>query len=331
MEDYQEAKVLEIGVNLPHFLFTKRNSYFKLGRLGRRKYHQKLNIFQQIAGQVLAEDLYDENKKIILKKNTILSKENLQVLRKNFENKKLVSIPIPHSTNGLYFVKIKSPRDAEKIATVIGSEENSLEEKSYFDLADLICAVANHLNLYHGLNKIEEEEDKDKLENQIVRRVGDLVYNIFDNKLGGFLQDIDKKYLSSISQINHKKKVDLLKIPNLKDFENLIKQFFNTSALVQLQNQNNPLAEISYAQKVSVLGLGGFNSSNTTLAARNVNSSYCGRYDLVETPEGQRVGLVHNLTINSEVNNDGQVMASYYVVHNGIITPQLVYLTSEEE
>jgi len=194
-------------------------------------------------------------------------------------------------------------------------------------LADLVCAVSYYINLHHGLGNIEKEEDKDKLENQIVRRVGDLVYNIFDNKLGGFLQDIDNKYLAYISQL---KKVDLLKIPNLKDFDNLIKHFFNTSALVQLQNQNNPLSEISYTRKLSVLGLGGFSSANTTMAARNINSSYYGRYDLVETPEGQRVGLIHNLTIGAEINDYGQVVVPYYPVRNGEIIPELVYLNTEE-
>ena len=110
-----------------------------------------------------------------------------------------------------------------------------------------------------------------------------------------------------------------------------MRHYFNTSALVQLQNQNNPLAEISYTQKLSVLGLGGFSSSNTTFTARNINSSHYGRYDLVETPEGQRVGLIHNLTIYAKINDYGQIVIPYYPVKNGIISSQKVYLTSEEE
>lgn len=329
---YQKIKPLEVGISLPQFLFTKENSYFKIGKLGRKKYNQKITILSQVVGQTLTENLYDKNKKLILKKNDVLDGENFQKLKKYLNEKKMNSFTIPHSNSELYLIKIKSPRNPEKIIPVIGlGEEEPAEEKNNFDLADLICIVANHINLYHDLGKgknIEKEEDKDKLENQVVRRVGDLVYNMFDNKLGGFLQDIDNRYLSAISQL---KKVDLLKIPNLKDFDNLIRHFFNTSALVQLQNQNNPLAEISYARKLSVLGLGGFSSSNTTLAARNINSSYCGRYDLVETPEGQRVGLVHNLTINSEINEEGQVTTVYYRVQQGVITTELVYLTSEEE
>jgi DNA-directed RNA polymerase subunit beta len=336
LEDYQKVESLETGDSLPQFLFTKKNSYFDIGKLGRRKFSQKTDIFQYLHGQILAEDLRDKSGKLILKKNTILEGEKFQILQQNFKNKKLGSFTIPHSKHKLYIVKIQSPKNKKTSLSLINKEEISLEESTYFDLADLICAVSSHINLYYGLGKIEKEEEKDKLENQIVRRVGDLVHNIFDNKLGSFLQDIDNQYLSNISQL---KKADLTKIPgltkspktNLNDFDKSINLFFNRSTLVQLQNQNNPLARVSYSKKLSVLGRGGFKSTNTTLEARNINSSYCGRYDLVETPEGQRVGLVHNLTISAEINNEGQIATSYYLVEQGTITNKLVYLTSEEE
>src|SRR6185369_8936876 len=226
-------------------------------------------------------------------------------------------------TNDLYVIKVKSPKNKEKTILVVGIGENLPEEKTYFDLADLICAVTGYINLHHGLGNTEKREDEDKLENQIIRRIGDLVYNIFDNKLGGFLQDIDNKYLSNyLSQL---KKVDLAKIPNLKDFDNLIKHFFNTSALVRLQNQNNPLAVISDSLVSSVMGLGGRNSVNATLAARNVDSSFRGRYDPVETPEGRNTGLVRRITIEAGINDDGQITSPYFPVRNGVLVPSLVY------
>ncbi|CAJ0926629.1 21602_t:CDS:10 [Entrophospora sp. SA101] len=311
ISNYSSAKSLEAGVNLPKFLFTKKNSYFDF-----------------VIGQVLAENVCDVKSQVVLSKNTILTEKNLQVLRRALAQKKISTISLPGSNNELYCLKINSPHNKEEVITIVGIVEEISEEKTYFDLSDLVCSIAFYLNLPHGLGKTEREEDKDKLENQVIRRVGDLIYNIFNNKLGGFLQDINSKYLANISQL---KKADLTKIPNLKDFDNLLKDFFNTSALVQLQNQNNPLSEISYARKLSVLGLGGFSSANTTLAARNINSSYYGRYDLVETPEGQRVGLIHNLAMGTEINDYGQAITPYYSVEKGIISSQLVYLASEEE
>src|SRR6185369_10115271 len=117
--DYQEAQELEIGTgstSLPRFLFTsnKGNSYFNLGRLGRRKYNQKIDLIQQLKGQTLAEDLCDSQGKLILKKNTVLSEKNLQTLQNALQKKKISSIVIPHSTNDLYVIKIKSPINKEK-------------------------------------------------------------------------------------------------------------------------------------------------------------------------------------------------------------------------
>ncbi|CAG8539999.1 8773_t:CDS:2 [Paraglomus brasilianum] len=334
IENYHETKALEIGVgrtSLPQFLFTsnKGNSYFNIGRLGRKKYNQKIDLIQQLEGQTLAEDLLDNNGKVILKKNAILEEKNLQILQNALQKKKINGVAIPHSTNDLYIVKIKSPQNKEKIIPVVGIGEKLPAEKTYFDLADLICAVAGYINLRHGLGNTEKKEDEDKLENQVIRRVGDLVYNIFDNKLGGFLQDIDSKYLTNyLSQL---KKIDFSKIPNLKDFDNLIKHFFNTSALVRLQNQNNALSVISDGLVSSVMGLGGRNSVNATLAARNVDSSFSGRYDPVETPEGRNTGLVRRITIEAGINDDGQITTPYFPVRDGVIIPSLVYLTSEEE
>jgi DNA-directed RNA polymerase subunit beta len=324
-ENYDELKPLEAGINMPQFLFTVKNSYFDIGKLGRKKFNVKTNIISQLKNQTLSRDLLGKDGSLILKKDSIISGENLEFLEKNIS--RLEEVEIPKSSNSLYIVKVKSPKDADKEINVVGNYGID-ESKVYFDLSDLICISSIYMNLHHGLGKVEGEEEKDELGNQVVRRVGDLIYNIFDNKFGGFLQDIDNKYLANISQL---KKADLNKIPNLKDFDNLIKHFFNTSALVQLQNQNNPLSEASYTRKLSVLGLGGFSSANTTYDARNVKRSYYGRYDLVETPEGQKVGLIHNLAVGAEINSYGQVVARYFPVKDGKIQPEIVYLASEEE
>jgi DNA-directed RNA polymerase subunit beta len=328
IETYQETKPLDFRASrLPHFLFVEKNSYFDLGKLGRKKHNQKANILQQVEGQTLVSDLCDSNQKLILKKNSVLTGKNLQVLKNSLKAKKIPAITVPYSTNDLYVIKIKSPQNPEKVLSVVGIAEDLPEEKTYFDLADLICVVSNYINLHYSLGKVEKEEEKDDLKNQVVRRVGDLIYNSFESKLGGFLQNFGSKYVTNyLSQL---KKVDLAKIADLEIFDNILKSFLK-SPLVQLQNQNNPLSEISYTRKLSVLGLGGF-GSNTTLNARNINPSYYGRYDLVETPEGQRIGLIHNLTIGAEINTYGQLVLKCYFVQDGVVTSRLDYLTSEEE
>jgi DNA-directed RNA polymerase subunit beta len=324
LEGYENIKALEAGVNMPQFIFTRKNSYFDVGILGRKKYGKTINIFELIKNKELAEDLVDNNKRVVLPKGTLLKGKELDLLKSKIDETNS-RIEVPNSANPIYLVKVIGK--GGEIAKVVGTGDEISEEKTFFDLADLICIASSFINLHRGIGQIGCELDKDDLKNQVVRSVGDLMYNLFDNKLGGFLQDLDNKYLANISQM---KKSDLGKIPQIKDFDSSLKSFFNHSPLVQLQNQNNPLSEASYTRKLSVLGLGGFSSSNTTLAARNVNSSYYGKYDLVETPEGQRVGLIHNLTINSGINKYGQVVAKYYRVENGVVLPEIVDLNSEE-
>ncbi|KLL01819.1 MAG: DNA-directed RNA polymerase subunit beta [Mycoplasmataceae bacterium RC_NB112A] len=305
LEDYPFIKPLE---NLPQFIFDCHNSYFDLGKLGRRRLNQRLNIFSL--------SIHDQENKLFLEKELLNLKKN-------------PPLTIPHSTNKLYCLKIKSPRYPQKTISLVDYSKTVSEKKTYFDLADLIGVVSNYINLTHGLGRVDREEEKDNLENQVIRHIGNLVYNIFNTQLGVFLQHLQNRYLAYISQL---KKIDLLKAVNLKDFlDYRINNFFNLSPLVQLQNQNNPLAEISYIRKLSVLGLGGFGSTNATLNARNINPSYYGRYDLVETPEGPKVGLIHNLALGAKINDYEQVITPYYKVKKGKVTSEIDYLSNEEE
>jgi DNA-directed RNA polymerase subunit beta len=91
------------------------------------------------------------------------------------------------------------------------------------------------------------------------------------------------------------------------------------------------LSIISDARVSSVMGLGGRSSVNATLAARNIDFSFNGRYDPVETPEGRNTGLVRRITIEAGINDDRQITTPYFPVRDGVIIPSLIYLTSEEE
>ena len=193
----------------------------------------------------------------------------------------------------------------------------------------MLIVLSHFLNLHHGIGKAaKEDEEKDSLENQVIRRVGDLLYNIFDNKFGAFKQGIESKYLPHISQL---KKADPMKLPKIQEFNKSVKTFFHSSTLVQLQNQNNPLAEVSHIRKVSRLGLGGSNLTNVSPSTRDIDPSYYGRYCSVETPEGQKIGLIRSLTLNAKIDEHGQVLAPYYLVEQGKVTPKITYLTAGEE
>jgi len=315
---------------LPQFLFDKKNSYFSLGALGRKKFNQKMNVFERLWGQTLAEDLQDKQGKIILACNSLLTEKKIKQIQKAIDDNKLLPLPLSADLieNDLYLFKVYSPLKEKKKVHILGITKDLPEEKTYFDLTDFLCMLSYYLNLTHGIGKLEKEAEKDKLEFQIIRQVGDLIYNIFDNRLGNFLHSIDRGYLASISQLE---KADLAKIPHLNDFEGAIRKFFYISFLAQLQNEINPIASAAYRVRGSVLGPGGYSSVNASPITRDIKPDDNGRYDLVETPEGAKVYLIRSLTLNAQINKYGQITASYYKVKKGKIVAELVHLSSEEE
>lgn len=353
LSDYSKSKKLDIGITLPRFLFTEDNSYFKMGRLGRRKCDNKIGLssfFKKINGRRLASDFFDINGKKIFIKGELIDERKISIIFDLLKKGCVELIDVPHSSDRIFSLRIFIDTNDEN-GDVIKKEffvitndvdfsdgkkvyrwkDSYRRIKNHLDLSDLICIVSNHIGLYYELSNLEKIESKDNLGNQFIRRVGDLFYNIFDNKLGGFLKAIDDGYLAYLSGLNH---VNLLQIPALREFEKSFRNFSNVSVLVQLLNENNPWSENSHMQKVSVLGYGGFSdkkNSGATLDARNANYTYSSKYDLVETPEGPKVGLIHYLTSLCRINDDGQLEAPYYVVKNGMIYSDLIYLDSDEE
>ena len=313
------------------FLFSEDNSYFLIGELGRIKINRRLNIVSKMFGLELAQDIISlDSNEIILPKGSVLIGKNFEIFKEFLYSDKIEEFKIPQIGDhlSLYSFKVfsKNKNENDKVLTVLGWRDD--KSKRYFDSIDLLCTISYFSNAIYGLNKFEKEEIKDRLDHQVIRRVGDLMQNIFDNKLGSFIKGISDKYIPYISQL---KRADLLRIPGSKDFDSLIKGFFNSSTLVQLQNQNNPISEASYLRKVSVLGLGGLNSINASLTVRNTNPSFPGRYDSVETQEGTKTGLTHSVVLNARIDEFGQIRSSYYRVFDGEVLNELVYLTSEEE
>jgi len=307
------------------FLFNENNSYFLLGYLGRKKFNRKMNIFYRIKGQTLAEDLKDKQGKLIFSSGTVIEEEQIEILKHLISGDKLITRKADN--HEFYLIKIFSPQNPDKKIHLLALAKPN-EQKNYFDGEDLLVFLSYFLNLQNGVGQVSTEKEKDNLGNQIMRSVGDLLYNIFDNKFGVFKKAIESRHIPAISQL---KKSDPTKFPKIQEFNKEIERFFHSSSLAQPENQTNPLAKISHAGKITSSGLGGHKGTNIPLSTRDNNDSHPGRVDLVETPEGQKVGIIRHSTLNSEFNEHGQILAPYYVVKAGKVTNELVYLASEEE
>lgn len=85
-----------------------------------------------------------------------------------------------------------------------------------------------------------------------------------------------------------------------------LRSFFTSSRNARRLNAANPLARLCQVRAVSVQGV-----DRHDLAARDVHPSHCGRVCLLETPEGERIGLNLAAAILAIVDSDGCLLTPY--------------------
>ncbi|MCC8180232.1 MAG: DNA-directed RNA polymerase subunit beta, partial [Planctomycetes bacterium] len=110
-----------------------------------------------------------------------------------------------------------------------------------------------------------------------------------------------------------------------------IEYFFARGELSQVVDQSNPLSQLVHERRLSALGPGGLNRKRAGFEVRDVHTSHYGRICPVETPEGTNIGLIVSLANYSAVNNLGFLITPYYVVKDGHITNEMVWLRADEE
>ncbi len=110
-----------------------------------------------------------------------------------------------------------------------------------------------------------------------------------------------------------------------------IEYFFARGELSQVVDQSNPLSQLVHERRLSALGPGGLNRKRAGFEVRDVHTSHYGRICPVETPEGTNIGLIVSLANYSAVNDLGFLITPYYVVRDGVITKEVVWLRADEE
>jgi DNA-directed RNA polymerase subunit beta len=84
---------------------------------GRYKYAKKLGVYNRLVGMILAEDLVGANKKVRIKKNTLMTKELVDQLRaENFFEKGAHEVTLP------IFARL-DPHDKVNIVHVYNNEK----------------------------------------------------------------------------------------------------------------------------------------------------------------------------------------------------------------
>jgi|688.fasta_scaffold00584_3 DNA-directed RNA polymerase beta subunit len=102
-----------------------------------------------------------------------------------------------------------------------------------------------------------------------------------------------------------------------KAINGAFREFFGSNPLSQYMDQTNPLAEVTHKRRLSSLGPGGISRDTAGMAIRGIHSTHYGRICPIETPEGKNAGLVNSLTVFAQGTQTGFLKTPYYKVYKG--------------
>ena len=304
---------------------------YDLGRAGRFKFTKKLSIYNRLLDRMLAEDLRDANGKLLYKEGTFITKTELDLLRNAqvFEkgahsrkikiNKNLDT----HDTVQVVWVYAKDDKSAKR--PIVGTDLTI--DAKHITIPDILASFSYFLNIIDGFG---DTDDIDHLGNRRIKTIGELLHNQFRIGLSRMERNVrDRMSISDTLTLSPKSLI------NIRPLTAAIKEFFSSSQLSQFMDQTNPLAELSNKRRISALGPGGLARDRAGMEVRDVHYSHYGRICPIETPEGQNIGLINNLSTYARVNQYGFIETPYrpVVKKNGgfFVSDDARYLSADDE
>ena len=188
---------------------------------------------------------------------------------------------------------------------------------------DIVASIEYLINLTYDEGVVD---DIDHLGNRRIRSVGELLQNQFRVGLSRIERIVKERMTLQDSET-----LTPLNLLNTKPLVASLKEFFGSSQLSQFMDQTNPLAELTHKRRISALGPGGLMRERAGFAVRDIHPSHYGRICPVETPEGPNAGLIGSLATHAKVNDYGFIESPFFVVKDGVVTDEVVYMTADED
>ena len=188
---------------------------------------------------------------------------------------------------------------------------------------DIVASIEYLINLTYDEGTVD---DIDHLGNRRIRSVGELLQNQFRVGLSRIERIVKERMTLQDSET-----LTPLNLLNTKPLVASLKEFFGSSQLSQFMDQINPLAELTHKRRISALGPGGLMRERAGFAVRDIHPSHYGRICPIETPEGPNAGLIGSLATHAKVNDYGFIEAPFFVVKDGKVSDEVVYMTADED
>ncbi len=190
-------------------------------------------------------------------------------------------------------------------------------------IQDIVASIEYLINLTYDEGAVD---DIDHLGNRRIRSVGELLQNQFRVGLSRIERIVKERMTLQDSET-----LTPLNLLNTKPLIASLKEFFGSSQLSQFMDQINPLAELTHKRRISALGPGGLMRERAGFAVRDIHPSHYGRICPIETPEGPNAGLIGSLATHAKVNDYGFIESPFFVVKDGVVTDEVVYMTADED
>ena len=188
---------------------------------------------------------------------------------------------------------------------------------------DIVSTIEYLINLTYDEGQLD---DIDHLGNRRIRSVGELLQNQFRVGLSRIERIVKERMTLQDSET-----LTPLNLLNTKPLVASLKEFFGSSQLSQFMDQTNPLAELTHKRRISALGPGGLQRERAGFPVRDIHPSHYGRICPIETPEGPNAGLIGSLATHAKVNDYGFIESPFFVVKNGVVTDEVVYMTADAD
>lgn len=197
------------------------------------------------------------------------------------------------------------------------------ENESVLNPSDIFASVFKLIEIKNGKGYID---DIDSLLCRRVRSVGEL----FENQCYISFSRVER---SMIDMINSADPATVMPsdLVGVRFLDAPIRDCILLNQLSQFMDQTNPLSEISHKRRISALGPGALSRERSGFEVRDISPTQYGRICPIETPEGSNLGIVSALSLYARVNKYGFIETPYYVVQDGTITGEIVYLSASQE
>ena len=325
--------------------------HYNLEKVGRFKVNKKLSVANRITDQIAAADV-KLGKKVFVSQGEMIDHDTAVAIQNAginsvdvLVNDKVVRVvgnqrvdlkayakldPAEFGITELVYLPLlqelmkANKGDEEGLKAAIKANAHKLEDFQV-TLDDMVATISYHLNLIDGLGETDE------IDNLSMRRVATCGELLRDE----FRRGMTKLQAQVRESLQSRDLTDITpsQIVNARHINKVFKEFMATSQLSALMDQINPAASLRHKRRLSSFGPGGVKKERATVEVRDINPSHYGRICLVETPEGQPIGLMTSIASYARINRYGFIESPFRKIDPKTkkLTDDIVFLMADEE